>query len=110
MGVQVPPRPRSPLTGPRAGSNPGEQRDDEVPANAVIPWKGRGPPPRGAGQRGRGGGRAYDTTKVPVMVVGCTSQRKKYVPGFSAGTLYVVIAGPLTSSPLNSAVVADASV
>src|SRR5581483_6965710 len=82
VGVQVPPRPPPPRP-PR--------RRDRTPclATAVIWREGEVGAARGGGAdpRGRGGGRAYDTTKAPVIVVGCTSQRKKYVPAFSAGTL-----------------------
>lgn len=36
---------------------------------------------------------------VPVIVVGWTSQRKRYVPAGSAGTLYSVAASPVTMHP-----------
>ncbi len=45
---------------------------------------------------------AYCTTKVPVMIVGWTSHRKKYVPGVvGAVNVYVVLVGPVTMLPTN---------
>jgi hypothetical protein len=50
------------------------------------------------------------TTTLPVICVGWTSQRKKYVPGSRAGTLYVRDAAPGKISPTNSRVDAELSV
>ena len=46
--------------------------------------------------------------KLPVIVVGWISQRKKYVPGVvGAVKVYVFVPGPVIGVPTNMDVVAD---
>jgi hypothetical protein len=61
--------------------------------------------------RGRAPSSRHVTMNFPVICVGWTSHRKKYVPGvLGAVKVYFVVPGPVTIAPLKMDLLAEASV